>query len=58
MDLKIDQIFNCNGSVKTDPKNNEEYISVSGDHREEVYQFLIHEGIGTKENLKIHGHEI
>jgi hypothetical protein len=44
--------------VTTDPKTNEEYIKVFGDHRDEVSQFLIQEGIGTKENIKVHGHEI
>jgi hypothetical protein len=31
------------------------YISLSGDHRTEVKEFLIHEGIGTEENVKVHG---
>jgi translation initiation factor 1 (eIF-1/SUI1) len=38
-----------------DTKKKEEYIVLAGDHRDEINQFLIHEGIGTKDNIKIHG---
>lgn len=51
-------MYSCNGSVTTHPKTGEEYIALSGDHREEIAEFLVHEGIGTKENIKIHGAEI
>ena len=51
-------MFSCNGSVKVHPKTGEEYFALFGDHREEICDFLIHEGIGTKENIKVHGAEI
>ena len=49
------QTYKCHGSVKSDPKTNDEYIAISGDHREGVATFLEHEGIGTKETIKVHG---
>merc|ERR1712151_342022 len=49
------KIFNCNGSVRMNQKLGKESIGLSGDHREEICDFLIHEGIGTKEFIKIHG---
>jgi translation initiation factor 1 (eIF-1/SUI1) len=51
-------MFNCNGSVKTNEKTKEDYIELTGDHRDEVRKFLIHEGIGTEEFIKMHGTEI
>jgi translation initiation factor 1 (eIF-1/SUI1) len=51
-------MFNCNGAVKTHDKTKEEYIELTGDHRDEVSKFLVHEGIGTKENIKVHGAEL
>jgi translation initiation factor 1 (eIF-1/SUI1) len=51
-------MFSCNGSVKIHEKTKETYIELTGDHREEVSNFLVHEGIGTKENIKIHGAEL
>jgi translation initiation factor SUI1 len=49
------KIFHCVGSVKYDPKIKENYIELNGDHRQEVYEFLIHEGIGSEEYIKMHG---
>jgi translation initiation factor 1 (eIF-1/SUI1) len=51
-------MFNCMGSIKIDAKTSEEYIELSGDHREEVLQFLLYEGIATKDNVTKHGAEI
>jgi translation initiation factor 1 (eIF-1/SUI1) len=56
--ILVFKLFNTNGAVATDPKNNEDYIKIFGDLRDEVKEFLIHEGIGTKDNIKVHGHEI
>jgi len=52
------QIFNCNGSVRINQKTGKESIALSGDHRDEIAEFLIYEGIGTKESIKIHGAEL
>lgn len=52
------QVYNCNGSIKKDDETNEEYIQLFGDHRDEVSNFLIHEGIGTEETVKIHGTDL
>ena len=53
--------FNCSGAIKKekkskdDTKEREEFIELFGDHRAEVVAFLIYEGIGTEEMIKIHG---
>lgn len=39
-------------------KTGKDAIALSGDHRDEIAEFLIHEGIGTKESIKIHGAEL
>ena len=39
-------------------KTGKEAIGLSGDHRDEISDFLCHEGIGTKESIKIHGAEL
>lgn len=44
----------CNGTV-IDDKELGEVIQLQGDHRQQVGQFLIKEGIVKRENLKIHG---
>jgi len=49
------KIFNTNGAIIKNKANNEDNILVSGDHREEISEFLIHEGIGTKETIRVHG---
>lgn len=49
------KLFHCVGSVKEDKKDKEFYIVLNGDHRQEVNDFLIHEGIVIPENIKIHG---
>ena len=36
-------------------KDDRVVITLSGDQRAGVTEFLIHEGIGKKENIKIHG---
>lgn len=46
--------FNCAGAVKKE-KTGAEYIELFGDHREEVKEFLIYEGIGTKDNIISYG---
>ena len=52
------KIYNCACTVKKDTKTNEEYLTLRGDHRQEIYDFLIEEGIGIKENITIHGGDI
>lgn len=47
--------FNCAGSVKKEKDTLDEYIELFGDHREEVKEFLIYEGIGFKDNIIVHG---
>lgn len=47
--------FNCSGSVKKEDSTKEEYIELFGDHREEVKEFLIYEGIGAKDSVFVHG---
>ena len=47
--------FNCAGAVKKEKDQNEEYIELFGDHRKEVLEFLIYEGIGYKDNITVHG---
>ena len=49
------KIFHCVGAIKNDSKTKENFITLNGDHKQEVFDFLIHEGIGTKENIKMHG---
>lgn len=49
------KLYHCVGSIKESPKTKESYIVLNGDHRQEVLTFLIDEGIGTKENIKMHG---
>ncbi len=51
-------MFNTNGAVKKKKKEDEEFIEIFGDHREEVANFLIHEGIGTKDMITMHGYEL
>jgi translation initiation factor 1 len=43
--------FNCNGSMDITKK----YFQLSGDHRKEVSNFFIEEGICDERNLKVHG---
>lgn len=47
--------FNCAGSNKKEKQTGEEYIELFGDHRNEVRDFLIAEGIGYKDKVIIHG---
>lgn len=46
--------YNCAGAVKKE-KDGQEYIELFGDHREDVKEFLIYEGIGTKDNIVMYG---
>lgn len=46
--------FSCAGSVKKD-NSGEEFIELFGDHREEVKEFLIFEGIASKDGVIVHG---
>ena len=45
----------CNGSTT---KHSEwgDIIQLQGDHRRDIFKFLIDEGISTKEEIKIHGY--
>ena len=43
--------FNCNGSMNKP----EQWIQLSGDHREKVYNFFVEEGICNEKNIKVHG---
>ena len=52
------KLFHCVCSVKEDPKLKEQYISLNGDHRQNIFDFLIHEGIGTKDKIRIHGADV
>lgn len=50
--------YNCGGSVQKfdEPENaDKEYISLTGDHRDEIAEFLEVEGITIKENIRMHG---
>lgn len=48
--------FNCAGAVKKEKDTKEEFIELFGDHREEVKEFLIYEGIiAGKDNVVVHG---
>ena len=46
--------FSCNGNIVEDPELGE-VIQLQGDHRKEIGQFLLDEGICKKEAIKIHG---
>lgn len=48
-------MFNCNGTILNEEERGE-IIQLQGDKRNEVAEFLIQEGIGTKDNVKVHGH--
>ncbi len=51
------KIFSCNGALKNDRANpNTKVILLQGDHRDEVEQFLVEEGIVRKDEVKKHGH--
>jgi translation initiation factor SUI1 len=52
------KLFHCVCSIKEDAKTKEKYIALSGDHRENINEFLIHEGIGTKDTVKMHGADV
>jgi translation initiation factor 1 len=46
--------MNCNGSIVAD----EEFgavLTLQGDKRKEIADFLIHEGIADKEMVRVHG---
>ena len=51
-------MFHCVCALKEDAKTKEKYIALNGDHRQNVSDFLIHEGIGTEDNVKIHGADV
>lgn len=46
--------FCCNGTIREDEKLGK-ILQLSGDQRKNLSDFLIEEGIATKETLKIHG---
>ena len=45
----------CNGSTKNNPEYGD-IIQLQGDHRRDIFKFLIEEGIAVKEDIKIHGY--
>ena len=49
------KMFNCNGAI-VEKKEGGLIIQLQGDKRNEVAKFLVYEGIGTKETVKVHGH--
>ena len=49
------KLFSCNGTVVED-KDKGTVIQLQGDKRRDVADFLLHEGIATEEEIKIHGH--
>jgi translation initiation factor 1 len=50
-------MFNCNGTIVNDKtKGKGKIIQLQGDQRTDISKFLIEEGIGTKDTVKIHGH--
>ena len=52
------KLFHCTCAIKEDQKTKEQYISLNGDHRQNIHEFLIKEGIGTEENIKMHGADV
>ncbi|SNW62528.1 Eukaryotic translation initiation factor SUI1 [Orpheovirus IHUMI-LCC2] len=60
-ELDIDKInkalkksFHCSGTIKNDEDGNK-ILMLSGDQRTNVMEFLINEGLYTKEQIIIHG---
>ena len=49
------KLYNCGCTIKKDPKTDKEYLVLRGDHRNKIVEFLIEEGIGTKDNIVKHG---
>ena len=49
------KLFHCVSAVKYDKSTKEYFIQINGDHKNEVKEFLIHEGIGREDNIKMHG---
>ena len=48
--------FNCNGALVQESKNSSKnIIQLSGDHRSQIKQFLIEEGISSVSNIVVHG---
>jgi translation initiation factor 1 (eIF-1/SUI1) len=41
--------------VKEHPNTKELFIQLSGDHRQEVAEFLYYQGIAEHEEIKVHG---
>jgi len=52
------KIFNTACSIKKDPKTNEDFMTLRGDHRQDIFNFLVEEGIGFKDNIQIHGGDL
>lgn len=48
------QEFACNGTVVEHPEYGE-VIQLTGDQRNNIYEFLLKVGLVTKEQLKLHG---
>ena len=45
----------CNGTTNEDPRWGT-IIQLQGDHRRDIFKFLIEEGIARKEEIKVHGY--
>ena len=56
---KINKAFRkawcCGGKVKSDEEHGE-IIQLMGDHRRNIMQFLLDEGIASKDQIKVHGY--
>ena len=50
----LPQILNCNGTV-IDNEEMGAVIQLQGDQRREVAEWLIEEGIATRDEVKVHG---
>lgn len=46
--------FNCNGTIVDDPQHGK-IVQLQGDKRKEVADFLHHQGIAEREQIKVHG---
>lgn len=47
--------FACNGTIVDNPEKGL-IIQLQGENRQNVKAFLIYEGIGTEDTVKVHGH--
>ena len=61
IDLDLDKIltylkktFSCNGFI-TDDEINGKIITLNGEHKDNIYNFIIENNIGTRDNIIIKG---